>query len=55
MIDRVEELYQWLYRLYGEDSGVLFGIPAKHQPVIKKIIELVLREDERRRQEEERE
>jgi len=49
---RTTEIFEWLYVAYGTDSGVLFGIPAKYQTVIKSIIKLVLEEEELKREEE---
>ena len=49
---RTTEILEWLYIVFGTDSGLLFGIPLKYQTVIKTIIRLTLEEEDRKRLEE---
>ena len=47
---RTDEIFRMIYAAYGTDTWILFGIPAEHKSAVRTIIELVLEDEERKRE-----
>ena len=41
---KIESMVTNLYRAFGTDTGILFGIPAECRPAVKAIVKIVMSE-----------
>jgi len=40
--ENAKQITEHIYKAYGTDSGVLFGIPPEHRSVVEAIVQCVL-------------